>query len=440
MNIREWNRLSEEDRSALLSRSESDITADLERVRPIVEDVERRGDAALRDYSRRYDGAELEHLPLRVAPEEFDAAEEQLDEELKEALRYAVEHTRRFHRSQLPPGQEFVELRPGLFSGERALPLASAGLYVPRGRGSFPSMLYMLAIPAVIAGVPAVQVITPPGPDGTVDPACLYTARLVGVSAVFRVGGAHGIAALAYGTESIPRVHKIVGPGSSIVTAAKRLVSSRVDIGLPAGPSESMILADESADPWNTALDLLVEAEHGSDSCALLITPSRRLAEQVAAFCNELLQELPEKRRRFVEEVFDRYGGVLIADDEAAGAEIVNRFAPEHLQLRTAAPFTTLSRISNAGEILLGEHIPFSAANYAAGVNAVLPTGGWARSYSPVSVRDFLKYSSVVYAETPAYDDFAPRVRRIAEYEGFAAHAAAVSKHSRKEKRQEEEK
>ena len=431
--------MSEEERSALLSRSESDISADLEKVQPIVEDVEHRGDAALRDYSRRYDGADLKSLPLRVAPEEFDAAEEQLDEELKEALRYAVDHTRRFHRSQLPSGQEFTELRPGLFSGERPLPLASAGLYVPRGRGSFPSMLYMLAIPAVIAGVPEVQVITPPGPDGTVDPACLYTARLVGVSAVYRVGGAHGIAALAYGTESVPGVHKIVGPGSSIVTAAKRLVSSRVDIGLPAGPSESMILADESADPWNTALDLLVEAEHGADSCALMITSSRTLAEHVAAYCEELLQELPEERRRFVREVFARYGGILIAEDEAAGAEVINRFAPEHLQLRTADPFTTLSRITNAGEILLGEHLPFSAANYAAGVNAVLPTGGWARSYSPVSVRDFLKYSSVVYAERPAYDDFAPRVRRIAEYEGFAAHAAAVSKRSRKGKSREEE-
>jgi histidinol dehydrogenase len=351
-----------------------------------------------------------------------------LDEEIKEALRYAVGHTMDFHRSQLPRGQEFVELRPGLFSGERALPIASAGLYVPRGRGSFPSMLYMLAVPAVIAGVPEVCVITPPNQDGTVDPACLYTARLVGVSAVYRVGGAHGVAGLAYGTESLPAVHKIVGPGSSVVTAAKRIVSDRVDIGLPAGPSESMILADESADPWNTALDLLVEAEHGSDSCALLLTASRTLAEEVAEHCERLLEEMPEERRRFVGDVFQRYGGILITGDEAEAAHIINRFGPEHLQLRTGAPFTTLALISNAGEILLGRHLPFSAANYATGVNAVLPTGGWARSYGPVSVRDFIKYSSVVYAEEAAYADFAPRVQRIAEYEGFAAHAAAISK------------
>jgi histidinol dehydrogenase len=289
-------------------------------------------------------------------------------------------------------------------------------------------MLYMLAVPAVLAGVPTVSVVTPPGPDGSVDAACLYTARLVGVTAVYRIGGAHAIAALAYGTESVPAVHKIVGPGSSIVTAAKRLVADRVDIGLPAGPSESMILADDSADPWNTALDLLVEAEHGSDSCALLITASRPFAEEVAEHCETLLADLPEERRRFASEVFERYGGILLTEDEASGAEVVNRFAPEHLQLRTRSLFTTLGRITDAGEILLGEHIPFSAANYATGVNAVLPTGGWARSYGPVSVRDFIKYSSVVYAEKTAYSQFSPRVRRIAEYEGFAAHAAAIVK------------
>jgi histidinol dehydrogenase len=430
-----WKQLKEEERSALLSRSESDIREVTEQVRPIIEDVARRGDEALREYALRFDSADLSQLELRVREEEFDAAERKLSEETKEALRYAVDHTRRFHRSQIPAAQEFVELSPGLFSGERALPIASAGLYVPRGRGSFPSMLYMLAVPAVLAGVPAVQVVTPSGPDGTVDPACLYTARLVGVSAVYRIGGAHAVAALAYGTRSVPAVHKIVGPGSSVVTAAKRLVSGKVDIGLPAGPSESMILADDAADPWNTALDLLVEAEHGADSCAMLITPSTALAEAVAEHCATLIEELPEERRRFVEAVFTRYGGILLTEDEAEGVEIVNRFGPEHLQLRTRAPFTTLSAVTNAGEILLGEHLPFSAANYATGVNAVLPTGGWARSYGPVSVRDFIKYSSVVYAEPPAYRDFAPRVERIAEYEGFSAHARAVR--MRREAREE---
>ncbi|MCK5199060.1 MAG: histidinol dehydrogenase, partial [Spirochaetales bacterium] len=320
----------------------------------------------------------------------------------------------------------FDEIRPGLFAGEKSIPIESAGLYVPRGRGSFPSMLYMLAVPAAVAGVERICVITPPGEDGEVDPGCLYAAKLCGIDEVYRVGGAHGIAALAYGTESIPAVHKITGPGSMYVTAAKRILYGTVDVGLPAGPSESVILADSDADPWNLALDLLVEAEHGSDSSAVLITTSDDVAEKTAENIEKLISDLTEPRRTFVSDVFKGYGAIFLVDSIEEGAELVNAFAPEHLQLKTKEPFSTLSLIKNAGEILLGENIPFSAANYVTGVNAVLPTGGNARTWSAVSVRDFIKYSSVVYADKNGYEDFKDHVITLSDYEGFVTHGNAL--------------
>jgi histidinol dehydrogenase len=320
-----------------------------------------------------------------------------------------------------------IQVLPGLLAGERFTPIESAGLYVPRGRGNFPSMLYMMAVPAVIAEVPRICIATPPGEEGVIDPACLYAARLCGVTDIIRVGGAHAVGALAFGTESIDPVAKIVGPGSLYVTAAKRLLYGTVDVGLPAGPSESIILADDTPDPRTVALDLLIEAEHGSDSQALLITPSRDLAEKVAALLPSLLQELPEPRRRFAGDVLTGYGGIITTESIDEAADIVNRFAPEHLQVRTEEPFDTIALISNAGEILLGENIPFSVANYAAGPNAVLPTGGTARTYSPVSVRDFQKSSSVVYATSEGYRSVKDHVVRLAEYEGFSAHANALT-------------
>lgn len=287
-------------------------------------------------------------------------------------------------------------------------------------------MLYMLAVPARVAGVEHVSVVTPPNSDGSVDPACLYAARYCGVNTVYRVGGAHAIAALAYGTESVKAVSKLVGPGSSYVAAAKREVAGAVDTGLPAGPTESIILADRYADPWKVSLDLMVEAEHGSDSQALLITPSRPLAEAVMEVLPELTAEAPEPRRSFLEDVFAGYGGVILSSSMEEGAEIVNAFAPEHLQIHTREPYDTLGLIRHAGEILLGEHSVFSLANYATGANAVLPTGGNARTWSPVSVRAFMKYSSVVHVTSAGYHNLRDHVIVLADYEGFHAHAQAL--------------
>ncbi len=427
INIYSWKNIPEEKKQSLLSRSELDISEVKESVQEIIDDVKNNGDKAVRFFNNKFDRTPLD-MSLRVSEEEFDQAEALISDEVKDALAYSVENVKRFHEAQKPEAMNFMEVRPGVLAGEKAIPIESAGLYVPRGRGNFPSMLYMLAVPAVVAGVPRVCIVTPPGEDGSIDPACLYAARLCGVTEIYKTGGAQSIAALAYGTESIKPVVKLNGPGSMYVTAAKRLVSGSVDIGMPAGPSESIVLADDTADPYKVALDLLIEAEHGSDSSALLITDSETLSSQVQEHIKNLVSELGEPRRGFVEDVFKGYGGIILTDSPDEAAEVVNLFAPEHLQIQTKEPFQTLSLITNAGEILLGENTPFSIANYSVGANAVLPTGGNARTYSAVSVRDFIKYSSVVYVTENGLEEMKPHVINLADYEGFETHGNALKK------------
>ena len=262
------------------------------------------------------------------------------------------------------------------------------------------------------------------------DPATLFAARLSGAHEVYRVGGVQALAALAYGTASIRPVDKFLGPGSQYVTAAKRILAGVVDVGINYGPSESMILADESADPRLLALDLLIEAEHGPDSQALLVTASEPLARAVAALLPGLAARLPEPRRTFVTKVLEGYGGILIARSAEEAVEIADAVAPEHLQIATRDPFATLSTVRHAGEILLGQSTPFSLANYAIGANAVLPTGGRARTASPLSVRDFMKYSSVAYLTEKGHAALRDAAITLADYEGFPAHAMALRERS----------
>ncbi len=431
IQIKQWESLTHEERTKILSRSEADISSIVEKVRPIVDEVRTRGDRALIDLTRTFDRVELSGRPLLVTEEEFSDAEKIVPDDVRTALSFAIRNVRKFHETQKQEGLNLTEVSPGVFAGEKATPIPSCGLYVPHGRGSFPSMLYMLAVPAVVAGVEDITVATPPNPDGSVDPACLLAARLCGITRILRVGGSQAIAAFAYGTESVQRTAKIVGPGSMYVAAAKRLVAGVVDTGLPAGPSESIVLADSTAEPYTVALDLLIESEHGSDSSAILVTDSKALAAAVARLIPELAERLPEPRRSFVADVFAGYGGIIHTATMEAACEVVNEFAPEHLQIQSAEPFSYLRRIKNAGEILLGANVPFSAANYVAGPNAVLPTGGAAKTYSPVSVRDFLKFSSVVYATAEGYESMKPHVIALAEYEGFFAHANAFKLRTR---------
>ncbi len=428
VNFYKWNETSIEIKEKIFKRSETDITKDLETVRTILEEVKRRGDNALKELTLKLDKCDLSNLPIKITEDEFKTAEKTLSTELKKAIKRAIDNVRKFHLSQKPIVTPQVEVEPGIFAGERYTPIPSVGLYVPRGRGSFPSMLIMEAIPAVIAGVKIIAVVTPPDTDGKVDAATLYAAKECGITNIYRVGGAQAIAALAYGTETIPKVVKILGPGSKYVAAAKRLVYGIVDTGLPAGPSESVILADKTADPYRVALDLIIEAEHGADSSAILVTPEIPLAEKVREILPNLIEELREPRKSFVESVLSNYGGIIITENIKSATRFVNDFAPEHLQIASSEPHALLNMIENAGEILLGQNTPFTLANYATGPNAILPTGGHAKTYSPLSVYDFIKFSSVVYITREASVNLAREVVKLADYEGFQAHAMALKK------------
>ncbi|VDB00736.1 Histidinol dehydrogenase [Olavius algarvensis spirochete endosymbiont] len=425
INTRRWSELNRDERAKLLSRSKFDIADVSDAVASIILDVRERGDTAIKELNHRFDGTSLD-TPILVPKYHFEEARTQISQKLKDAIDYSIENVRRFHSHQEPDGIFWKELRRGIMAGERTVPIESVAFYVPRGRGSFPSMLYMMAVPAMIAGVKHMAVASPPDSTGRIDPACLYTAELCGVQKSYAMGGAQAWSALAYGTESVEKVDKCIGPGNKYVAAAKKILSDTLDCGLPAGPSESIILADSSPDAKDIARNLLVEAEHGSDSAALLITNSTELAERVREYLVVFSGALPEPRRTYVNHVLSGYGGILIVETIEEGIDIVNQFATEHLQIRTSKPFETLSLISNAGEILLGDNVPFSVANYSVGTNAILPTGGSARTWSGVSVRDFKKRSSVVYLTSDALNKLRPHSSLLAEYEGFPAHQRAL--------------
>jgi histidinol dehydrogenase len=431
--VLDWESLDDRQREKILSRSEQDISAVLPRVQEIIERVRFEGDAALIFYTRQFNGADLSDIPLAVPEREFAEAEKSLPAEVKEAIRFCAGNVRVCHERQIPLPMTLGELQQGVYAGERATPISSVGLYAPRGKGSFPSSTYMMAVPAQVAGVPRRVVVTPPDASGHCDPATLFAARLCGVHEVYRIGGVQALAALAYGTKSVARVDKLLGPGNQFVAAAKRVLSAVVDVGLPAGPSESMILADATADPRLLALDLLIEAEHGPDSQALLVTDSLRTAEMVSKLLSTLIQELPEPRASYVKEVLENYGGIILARSTLEAAKIADAVAPEHLQIATAEPLETLSLVHNAGEILLGQNTPFSMANYAIGANAVLPTGGRARTCSALSVRDFMKFSSVAFLTAAGFDRLRQAAIRLADYEGFPAHAKALRERRKNE-------
>src|SRR5216684_1738176 len=426
----ELSTMNASQRLRLMRRAELQIDELIERVRPIIQAVRERGDEALVEFTARFDHVQLSPDRLRVGPGEIEQAHKVLDPKVRAAIEHAIHNVRAFHEKQMPHELWFTEVEPGVMAGEKITPITSVGLYVPRGKGAFPSVMYMLATPANIAGVPRIVVCTPPGPGGEVDPASLVAADLCGVHEIYRVGGAQAIAALAYGTASIARVHKITGPGSGFVSAAKRLLYGTVDVGLPAGPSESIILADASADAELVARDLLIEAEHGPDSSSLLVTDSQALAEAVLALLPGKMAALPDWRQAFCRTVFEAEegtGGIVLAVHMREAVEFVNEYAPEHLEVQVREPFALLPDLKNAGEILLGSYTPFCTGNYSIGTNAVLPTGGFAHTYSCTSVYDFLKRTGIAYLTREGYTSLSETTRRLAEFEGFPAHANAVT-------------
>ena len=414
---------------ALLGRSEADLSFFFEKVKPIIEAVRTEGDAALVRFGQELDGASaLTAATLKVSQVEFDAAFDAVDEDVIEAIRHGIENIRIFHEEQKPEPMWFKEIKPGAFAGDRYSPIQSVALYVPRGKGSFPSVTMMTAVPAVVAEVPTLAIFTPPAPDGGVDAATLVAARIAGVETVYKCGGAQAVAAAAYGTETVKRALKIVGPGSPWVVAAKMQLAGLIDPGLPAGPSEAIIFADDSVHGGLAALDLLIEAEHGPDSSAYLVTHSKRVAEQALAALPEHWQQMTEQRVEFSKAVLcGENGGVILTPSVQASYKFINDYAPEHLELLSMVPFEHLGHITEAAEILMGPHTPVSIGNFALGPNAVLPTSKGAATYGPLSVRDFVKCSSIGYVTAPAYPALARHTRVLAEYEGFPAHFNAVS-------------
>jgi histidinol dehydrogenase len=418
--------LTSQQRRRLTRRAQSDLSAVEPVVREVVSGVRTRGDDGVLEYTANFDGVTLRPDQLMVTEAEFDAAAEHVQAELKDALEQAVANVRLHHGKQLPEPMWMHETVPGVIAGERYTPIASAGLYVPRGKGSFPSVMMMLCIPAVIAQVPQIVVCTPPNPDGSVDAASLAVARMCGVETVYKVGGAQAIAALAFGTETIPKVEKIVGPGNQYVAAARRLVYGYVDPGAPAGPSESIILCDDRADPEIAATELLVECEHGRDSAGLLVTDSDDLASAVEKLLPRLLERLPAWRREFCEATLRGFGGIIVTAGIEDSIAFTNEYAPEHLRVLAAEPFALLPKIMHAGEILLGDRTSIAFGNFAVGVNAILPTGGTARGYSGVGVHDFLKRSSFAHVSPEGARRIGPVAVAIARYEGFPAHVEAA--------------
>lgn len=426
MKIYELSALTEEQYKQLLRRSEADISAHLPLAMEVIKRVREEGDKAILDYTQKFDGISLEGKSLQVTEKELEEAFGNLDTATRDTLQYAAANIKKFHAEQLPVEMWIKEIDGGLLAGEKVTPISDVCLYVPRGKGSFPSVMLMLGIPAVIAGVPRIVVCTPPGENGEVDTATLAAAYLVGIREIYRIGGMQAIAAVAFGTETVPRCRKVVGPGNAYVNAAKRLLFGVLDVGLPAGPSEAIILADEHADPYNVVLDLLIEAEHGPDSASLLVTHSRELAEKVTALLPEMIAKLPEEKCRFVEKVFNSYGGIVLTERLEESIRFVNDFAPEHLEVLTLDPFSVLPQIKNAGEILLGAFTPITLCNFLLGPNAILPTGSFAKTFSGVSVHDFLKRSSFGYVTPEGFARVKQAAIHFAEVEGFWAHAMAV--------------
>lgn len=445
-----WNETDEATKSRIMRRSQADIDDVVATVEPIIEDVKTRGDAALIDYAKKFDGADVKSI--KATPEEFAAAEAALDDDLKAAIEHCASNVRKFHQEQMNRVEKpwMVEIEPGVFAGEQVSAIESVGLYVPRGKGAFPSALYMLAIPAVIAGVKNIAVVSPPTPGGKTDDATLFTAKLCGIENVYKCGGAQAIAALAYGTETVPQVKKVLGPGSPYVAAAKRVCSVIMDPGMPAGPSESIILADETANPENTCWDVLNEAEHGEDSAALLITHDKTLAEFVRTKLPEKIAELPEPHKSICTKVMRDYGGIILTESLDQSIDIANQYAPEHLHLKVSKANQSIclpcgngdlenaaakipasagnTGLVNAGEILIGEYTPSSLGNYGIGVNHVLPTGGWAHTFSCTSVWDFLKRTSISECSKEGFEALEKSVTIMTDYEGFPAHGDALRK------------
>jgi histidinol dehydrogenase len=400
---------------------ESGTQEQLIQVKAIIEEVRVRGDEAVREYTEKYDDSYLENFS--VSQKEFDEAFQEIDQSLVEVIKEAAENIRSYHMKQLRPSWMTTE-ENGTILGQKITPLDSVGVYVPGGTAAYPSSVLMNVIPAKVAGVERIVMVSPPGGNGKIPSAVLVAAKVVGVKEIYKMGGAQAIAALAYGTDQVKQVDKIVGPGNTYVALAKREVFGDVDIDMIAGPSEIVILADRTARPNEVAADLLSQAEHDERASSVLVTNSQELAEAVAQEVNKQITDLP--RKKIAEKSIDDYGAIYVTGSMDEAISVVNRLAPEHLEVLTENPLEFLGQIKHAGAIFIGRFSSEPVGDYFAGTNHVLPTNGTARFSSPLNVEDFQKKSSVIYYSENALKKNVHKIAAFARLEGLEAHARAV--------------
>ena len=415
--------LSPEQYRSIMKRSLIDITSVYEEVRGIVLDVRDNGDhVALNHYKKYKPNLTVEDLEVRK--EEIDEAYRNVDAKVIDALKFASENITKFHRAQMERDMWVVDIADGILAGRMTTPLEEVGAYIPGRRAAYPSSILMTILPARVAGVKEIIACTPPDEGMVISPSTLVAADIAGTTRVFKVGGPWGIASMAYGTGTIPKVDKIVGPGNKYVTAAKILVFGEVDIDCPAGPSEGMILADETGDADLIAIDLLSQLEHDPDAAAVLVTTSDELALRVSDTVNSTVPQLP--RKEIVDSALSRYSYILIARDMEQAIDFVNEYAPEHLEIMTDDFFVILKKIKHAGSIFLGPFSPIPVGDYASGTNHVLPTGQAARMFSGLSVDDFLKKPTFQYLSKDGLSLLKDTVVNLAEAEGLPLHARAI--------------
>lgn len=407
----------------LLKRDPNNYSSYAGTVQEIVDNVKEKRDEALFAYTEQFDKAHVDASNVRVTEEEIQEAMKEVDPGLLDVMKTSMENIRTYHEMQVR--RSWFDAKPdGTLLGQKITALERVGVYVPGGKAAYPSSVLMNIIPAKVAGVEKIVMVTPPGKDGKVNPVTLTAAHMAGADEVYRVGGAQAVAALAFGTESIPRVNKIVGPGNIFVALAKKAVYGHVSIDSIAGPSEVTVLADETANPRFAAADLLSQAEHDELASAILVTTSRELAEKVSEEVDKFVQRL--SRKEILEKSLENYGYIIVADNMDAAIDTVNAIAPEHLEILTANPFETMTKIRNAGAIFLGEYSSEPLGDYYAGPNHVLPTNGTAKFFSPLGVDDFIKKSSIVYYSKEALEKAYKDIAAFAEAEHLTAHANSV--------------
>ncbi|WP_342305692.1 histidinol dehydrogenase [Methanolobus sp. ZRKC5] len=420
MLYKKLSELTDEEKGKIIGRGGelADVGAT---VASILKDVRQNGDAALREYTQKFDGADIE--AIEVSKEEIDEAAKSVDPALLKHLEFAAGNIRKFHEAQMPQKVWFIELSPGIELGQKVTPLESVGAYVPGGRASYPSTALMTIVPAKVAGVKNIIMCTPPGKDGKITPLTLAAAKIAGADHVYRIGGVQAVAGMAYGTESVLKVDKIVGPGNVFVTAAKMQVRDMAEIDFPAGPSEVLIIADDSCNARMAASDMIAQAEHDPNSVSVIVTTSEKLAEDVRC---EVIKQAKETLRTEIVNTSLENAAVLVADSMDECIAFSNEFAPEHLEIMVEDSDAVLESIEHAGSIFVGNYSPVPVGDYASGTNHVLPTAGYARIYSGLNLAHFMKSSSIQKISKQGLETLKDSVISIAEKEGLKAHADSV--------------